>query len=237
VCVGLLCVLLLSSLAPDARGAPVQTVPIPTDADFLRTLSAPSIAPGDSGRLSYGVTDPASLGVSITQVVLTFQVYAFNGFPGGGNGALPVGNAPILDNGTVSGPSVSVAIGSVAAGATDGGSVGIATSTSTPAGTFAIRTEISFELNGSPAILRSRGWFTPGQWANATELSNGSASLTVAGLNALNVSGIIPETAVLVASNDWTWALALVLGGAFVLLAAGVWLYSRRGPGSTGGNG
>lgn len=240
LCAGVLLallVLLLTGVSPGARAAPVQTVPIATDGQFLTNLSAPAVAPGDSSRISYGVTDPSRLTVPITRVVLTFQVYAFNGFPGGGNGSLPVGSAPVLDNSTASGAVVNVTIGTLAPGSTDRGSVGIATATSTPAGTFAIRTEISFDLNGSPAVLRSRGWFTESQWAAATELSNGSATLTPAGLQALNVSGIIPETAVLVASNDWSWALTGLLVGAFVLLAAGAWVYSRRGPGSTGGKG
>jgi len=234
--IGVLCALLLNPSVPDARAGPVQTVPIAVDGQFLTNLSAPTIAPGDSGRLTFGVTDPARLAAPLDRLVLTLQVYAFNGFPGGG-ASFPAGTAPVLDNGTASNLSVTVTIGTLGSGATFRGSVGIATATSTPAGTLAVRTQVSFDLNGSAALLRSRGWFTDAEWANATELSNGSASLTTAGLNALNVSGIVPETAVLVATNDWTWALAAVLAGAFALLAAGVWLYSRRGPGSTGGNG
>ena len=180
---------------------------------------------------------PAGLGAPLTGVVLTFEVYAFNGFPGNGSAALPVGSAPVLVNATASGPIVTVDLGTVASGASEPGSIGLATSSSTPAGTFAIRTAVAFDLNGTPRLLESRGWFSASAWANATTLANGSASLTNASLNALNVSGIVPETAILVASNDWEWALGAVLAGAFVLLGAGAWLYSRRGPGSTGGTG
>jgi hypothetical protein len=228
--------LLLLTVVPSAstRAASYPPLPIPLDRQFLGNLSAPSISPGGSTRLSFAVTDPASLSAPLTSVVLTFEVYAFNGFPGDASAQLPVGNAPVLSNSSGSGSTVNVTIPSLASGSTSSGSVGISTSSDTPAGTFAIRTALSFHLNGTPYLLESRGWFSAATWSAATEAPNGTATLN---LSVLGVSGVIPETAVLVSSSDWTWALAALLAGAFVLLAAGAWVYSRRGPGSTAGTG
>jgi len=227
--------LVVGALAPGAGAAPIAPVPIPLDRYFLANLSLPSVAPGGSARLTFSVGDPARLGAPLTRTVVTFQLYAFNGYPGNGNASLPVGNAPTLTNATASGGLVTVALGSVASGSTVAGSVGVVTASSTPAGTFAIRTAVAFDLNGTPRLLESRGWFSATAWAAATELPNGSASLTNASLAALNVSGIVPETALLVAPNDWPWALGALLAGAFALLAVGAWFYWRRGPGSTAG--
>ena len=229
--------LVLGLLPPPAGAAPIAPVPIPLDRYFLANLSLPSVAPGGSTHLAFAVGDPARLGAALTRTVVTFELYAFNGYPGTGNASLPVGNAPTLTNATASGGEVTVALGTVASGSTVTGSVGVVTSSSTPAGTFAIRTAVAFDLNGSPRLLESRGWFSSSAWAAATELPNGSASLTNASLAALNVSGIVPETALLVAPNDWPWALGALLGGAFALLGIGAWFYWRRGPGSTAGTG
>ncbi len=211
--------------------------PLPTvrwDRQFLGNLSAPTLAPGGSGTIAFGVTDPAKLAAPIDSVVLTFAVYAFNGYPGGGNGSLPVSNAPVLSNATGSGASVTVRWATIARGATESGSIGISTSGDTPAGTFAVRTQLDFRLNATAYRLDSRGWFSAATWAAATEAKNGSATLN---LTILGVSGVIPETAVLVASSEWPWAIGALVAAAFVLLGAGVWVYSRRRPGSSSGAG
>jgi hypothetical protein len=227
--------LLAATVGPAAGAAPIPPVPIPLDRYFLSNLSLPSVAPGGSTHLTFSVGDPARLAAPLTGTVVTFQLYAFNGYPGTGNATLPVGNAPALTNATASGSAVSVSLGTVASGSTVTGAVGVVTASSTPAGTFAIRTAVAFDLNGSPRLLESRGWFSASAWASATELPNGSASLTNASLAMLNVSGIVPETALLVAPNDWPWALGALLAGAFALLGVGAWFYWRRGPGSTAG--
>lgn len=228
--------LLLFAAAPaaGARPAAYPTLPIPLDRHFLGNLSAPTIAPGASTELGYSVANPASLGAPLVDVRLTFQVYAFNGYPGDATALLPVANAPVLSNSSASGTNVSVAVGSIASGAVRTGTIGIQTSPDTPAGTFAIRTAVSFLLGATPYRLESRGWFSAALWDRATTEPNGSATLN---LTLLGVSGVVPETAVLVASSDWSWALGALLAGAFVLLAAGAWVYSRRGPGSTSGTG
>ena len=69
-------------------------------------------------------------------------------------------------------------------------------------------------------------------WAAATELPNGSATLN---LTVLGVSGVLPETAVVVAQSALPWLLAGVLGAAALLVGAGAWVYFRRGPASNSG--
>jgi len=223
---------------PSAAASPVAAayppLPLPLDRQFLGNLSAPTVAPGGSTRLTFGLTDPASLGAALDRIVLTFQVYAFNGFPGNASAELPVANAPVLSNATSSGSLVTVSLASLASGASYNGSVGIATSGATPAGTFAIRTSLAFNASGTAYLLESRGWFSASVWDRATEGSNGTATLN---LTELGVSGVLPETGVLVAASDWGWALGALLAAAFVLLAAGAWVYFRRGPGSTEGTG
>ncbi|MGP8077576.1 MAG: hypothetical protein ACLQC7_05930 [Thermoplasmata archaeon] len=209
---------------------------ISLDRQFLGNLSAPSIAPAGSTRIQFGLAEPAALASSGTllRVVLTFQVYAFNGYPGDGSAQLPVSNAPVLSNATASGALVNVSTPSLASGAPLAGSVGISTASGTPSGTYAVRTALSFVLKGTDYRLESRGWFSAATWTRATEEPNGTPTLN---LSVLGVSGVLPETALLVSSSDWAWALGALLAGAFVLLAAGAWVYSRRGPGSTAGAG
>jgi hypothetical protein len=220
--------------APAARAASPPVLPIPLDPRFLTNLSAPSVTPGGSGRIVFGVSAPAVLAAPLVGAVLTIEVYAFNGYPGNASAQLPVRNAPVLSNSTASGALVTVSLGTLPAGATHAGSVGFSTSSDTPTGTFALRTALAFTLNGSGYRLASRGWFTQAAWDRATELPNGSATLN---LSVLGVSGVIPETGLLVRTSDWPWALGALLAGAFVLLGVGAWVYARRGPGSRSGAG
>jgi hypothetical protein len=244
---GAVTLLVAISLSPGAQGAlaplPASTVipgtygtiPLALDRQFLGNLSVPSVAPGGSTEIRFSLADPAKISGPLVDVVLTFQVYAFNGYPGDASALLPVANAPVLSNASASGSVVTVSTASLATGHPLLGSVGVSTSSDTPAGTFAIRTSVAFEVSGTHYLLESRGWFSATLWASATEEPNGTATLN---LTRLGVSGVTPETAVLVATSDWAWALAALLVGAFVLLAAGAWFYySRRGPGSSSGVG
>ncbi len=214
--------------ATPAAGYP--PLPLADDRGFLGNLSAPTLAPGASGTVAFSVGDP--LPVALVGAMLTLDVYAFNGFPGNATQFVPVAGAPILVTPTTSGASANVSVGTLAPAATYRGSVGVATSDGTPDGAFAIRTALSFTANGTAYRLESRGWFTASTWANATELPNGSVTLN---LTRLGVSGVLPETAVVVAASTFEWVLAGVLAAAVVLIAAGAFVYFRRGPGSTSG--
>lgn len=231
--VGAFATLALLLIVPvSASGSPYPPLPLGYGAQLVGNLSAPSLTPGASGTLAFTVTDPLS--GPIAGVSLSLVVYAFNAFPGNATSTVPVSGAPILTTSTASGASVNVTIGTLGAHQTQSGSVGVETSTSTPVGTYAVRTALSFTLqsNGTAYRVASRGWFTAAAWATCTELPNGSVALN---LSCLGVSGVSPETAVLVTSSDWDWVLSGLLAAAIVLAGAAAYVYFRRGPGSTSG--
>jgi len=226
-------VVLGAVVVPVAHTAATAFPPIPIayDRTFLSNLSGPDVAPGNSGTLSFEVADPASFG-AISSVTLTLDVYAFNAFPGNATSTIASAGTPVLVTPTASSTTVNVSWGSLAPGADVTGSVGVATASSTPAGAFAVRTALSFTSNGTSYRLESRGWFSASVWAAATTLPNGSATLN---LSMLGVSGVTAETAILVSSSNWDWALAFILGAAIVLVGAGAFVYFRRASKSSAG--
>jgi hypothetical protein len=226
--------MIVSALAVAGPAAANAFPPLPIELgrQFVGNLSGPSLSPGGSGTLGFTVANPLS--GAIEGVTLTLQVYAFNGFPGNATSLVPLASAPILTTPTSSGGSANVSMGSLVAGSVYHGSVGVTTSSSTPSGAYAVRTALSFSLasNSTAYRLESRGWFNASTWSAATELPNGSVTLN---LSRLGVSGVTPETAILVSSSDWDWVLGVVLASAIVLAGAAAWVYFRRGPGSTSG--
>lgn len=229
---GLAVLLAALSLPAPAEANPYPPLPIELGRQLVGNLTAPSLAPGAGGSLGFTVVNP--LPSTIDAVTLTLEVYAFNGYPGNAPSSLPLAGAPILTTNTTSGSSANVSVSSLASGAVYRGSVGVATSSSTPTGTYAVRTALSFILSSNSTAYRieSRGWFNDSTWARATELPNGSVTLDLA---VLGVSGVSPETAILVSPSDWIWILGALLAAAIVLAGAAAWVYFRRGPGSTSG--
>lgn len=228
----LVALLVVVLLVPAARAGAYPPLPMALDREFLGNLSAPNLAPGSSGSLGFTVSDPLS--GPIAGVELTLGVYAFNAFPGNATSTVPVAGAPVLTTATSSGAWANVSVGSLSPGGSYAGSVGVATSSSTPDGAFAVRTALAFTLvsNGTSYRLESRGWFTAATWAAATTLPNGSATLN---LSVLGVSGVVPETAIYIANSSWDWVLGGVLAAGLVLVGAGAFVYFRRGPGSRSG--
>lgn len=233
VSVGASLALALLLLVPGpARGATYPPLPVEYGRELVGNLSAPSLSPGDSGSLGFSVTNP--FGGALGSVTLSLSVYAFNGFPGNATSGAPIAGSPVLSTAGASGSSVNVSLGSLGPGVTDRGSVEVATSSSTPSGAFAVRTALAFTLvsNSTSYLLESRGWFSDALWSSCTELPNGSVTLN---LTCLGVSGVSPETAILVTSSEWDWVLGGVLVAAAVLAGAAAYVYFRRGPGSTSG--
>ena len=220
----------VASPARAATAAAYPALPLADDRGFLGNLSSPTLDPGTSGTIGFTLGDPLSSDVVGAQ--LTFQVYAFNGFPGGGVTTVSVAGAPVLSNATGSGSSVGVAVGTLAPGGLYRGSVSVASSTTTPNGAFAVRTALAFTAGGTGYLLESRGWFNASVWSHATMLPNGSATLN---LTVLGVSGVLPETAVVVSASTLGTVLAVVLALAAVFVGVGAYLYFRRGPASTSG--
>lgn len=227
-----LALVLLLSLSVPVSAASYPPLPIGLDRGFVGNLSAPTLGTASSGSLTFTVSNPLSS--AIDSVLVTFDVYAFNGFPGNDTSTAPVAGAPVLTLPSSSGAYANLTVGTIGAHGRVGGSVGVATSASTPAGDFAVRIALSFDLatNGTAYRLASRGWFSEAQWQAATELPNGSATLN---LSVLGVSGVLPETAVYVETSSWDWLLGGLLAAAIVLVGAGAWVYFRKGPGATSG--
>jgi hypothetical protein len=221
----------LTAMVPPSAAASFPPLPIAFDARFLSNLTGADIAPGGQSALSFEVGDPSAF-ARMTAVTLTLEVYAFNAFPGNATSSIASAGTPVLLGPTSSGTSVNVSLPPLIPGEHEEGSVGVASATDTPAGTYAVRTALSFTANGTDYRLESRGWFTAGLWAAATELPNGSVTLN---LTTLGVSGVTAETAILVSSSNWDWVLALILGASLVLIGAGAFVYFRRGPKSSSG--
>ncbi len=198
----------------------------------VSNLSVSSVVPGASTPVWFVVSNPTN--ASLLGTTLTLGVYAFNGFPGDASAALPVAHAPVLANASASAEVLNFSIGTLPSGATVGGSVLLATSSDTPTGTFAIRTALSFSSGGQPYRLESRGWFSASVWQNATELANGSGTVN---LTRLNVSGILPETAVLVRPASWPIVLGVLVAVGSALVGLGAYVYFRRTSASRSGVG
>jgi hypothetical protein len=215
---------------PLARGAGYPTVPIGLDRGFVSNLTGAEVAPGGGGTISFAVGNPLA-GGPIGSTVLTLQVYAFNAFPGNATSTVDVAAAPVLVTPTTSGPSVNVSLGNLSTGARVVGSVGVQSSATTPSGTFAVRVALRFVAGGQDYLFESRGWFTTDAWAAATQGPNGSVDLNV---SALGVSGVVPETSVLVSSSNLSVAIYAVLAAGLVLVGLAAWLYFRPPNSSSG---
>ena len=227
--------LVLVALAPRGSSAP-PVLPVTTFGKFLTGLSMPALAPGSSGTVGFALNDP--LTSPLSDAALTFDVYAFNAFPGNATGPVPASGALTFSGaGSSHGNSVTLSVGALSPGApayTSPGTVRLTISApgGSPAGDYAVRTLLTFTLNGSAYVLESRGFFTAADWANATSPPGSPSELNV---SRLGVSGVIPESAVFVRSNPFPVPLALVLAGAVVLAALGGYWSLRRGPGSRSG--
>lgn len=226
-----LAVISLVAVLPSVATAAYPPLPLAYDSRMLSNLSAPDLAPGSSGALSFQVGDPAGF-ATLSAVVVTLDVYAFNAFPGNATSSVATSGTPLLVTPTSSATTANVSLGSIAPGSQAQGSVGVATADGTPTGTFAVRTALSFTSGGTSYRLESRGWFTAAEWAAATELPGGNVTVN---LTALGVSGVTAETAIIVSSSNWGLALGLILGASIVLVGAGAFVYFRRESKSSSG--
>jgi len=224
-------VLVLGLLGPpSAVGATIYpALPEYLYGGFLFGISAPVLTTGSSGTVALTVGDP--LPTSLSSVVVTLSEYAFNAYPGNSTGPVP-SNGLLLSGAAVAGANVTLNVGAVSPGVGQSFSVAVAAPGGCPQGTFAIRTAIEFQSNGSVYRLESRGWFSAAEWSAATSGPGGTSTLNV---TRLGVSGVVPETAVLVRDNPYVLPLYGILGVALIFAAAGGYYAFRRGPGSRAG--
>ncbi|HEV2316165.1 MAG TPA: hypothetical protein VGV89_01130 [Thermoplasmata archaeon] len=223
--------LLGSTIGTVHGGAPPQ-LPVETARGFLPSLSVAPGTPGSSVTFGFALANP--LAATLSNATLTLAFYGFNPYPGTGRVPLPT-PAPSFVAGRLAGTSVSLAVGTVPPGTTGWNyPVSISIPDGTANGAYSIRDALSFDLNGSRYLLESVGNFAPSVWYNATVLANGTPTLN---LTRLGVSGVLPETGLVVQSpgavDD---ALYATLGVGGVLLVAGAYVALRgRGPSSRSG--
>ncbi|MCI4372808.1 MAG: hypothetical protein L3K02_04100 [Thermoplasmata archaeon] len=208
---------------PAAEATTYPTLPLALDRWFVSNLTGAEVTPGGAGTITFTVGDPWT-NASILSVVLTLQVYAFNAFPGNATSNVGVSAPPTLVTPTASGLSVNLSLGTIAADRSIGGSVAVQTSATTPSGAFAVRMALRFTAGGAGYLLESRGWFTASQWAAGTTGPNGTVDLNV---SALGVSGVVPETSILVSSSNLSTAIYAVLIAGIALVGVAAWLYFR----------
>jgi hypothetical protein len=231
---GIVALLLMVAVVPGAHAA-YPPLPLQTDGRFVTNLSAPVLAPGQSGSISFDLANP--LAFDMVDTAVTFAVYAFNAYPGNATGSVPFDSLGLAVNGgacceNVTDLRYTELPGTVVPGAPLPISLPVWTTGSAPSGTYAVRLSIVFEGNGTTYVLDSRGEFSSAQWAAATTGPGGNTTLN---LTTLGVSGIIPETAVLVRANPFPASLDIVLAAALVLAAAGGYYAFRRSPKSRSG--
>jgi len=223
-------VLLLTAAVP-ARAGTTPPIPITSDPGFLSDLSAPVLAPGGEGIVSYTLGDPLS--VPISNVALTFELYLFSPAPGGSSAPVPSG-AMELSTTNRTGASVVLSYPALPPRGSVPGSLGVAAGGGAPEGGYAVRTMLTFTANGSAYRFESRGYFSTATWEAAT-LPNGADGASQLNLSRLGVDGITPETAVGVHTDPWLVPILVLAGAGIVLAGIGGVYYFRWGPGSRSG--
>lgn len=224
-----LAVVLAAVLTTPGGVAASPPLPVGDGSAVLSGVTAPVLTPGAGGAIDFTVANP--LASTATGVDVSLSVYAFNAYPGNATGAVP-SDAPLLSAAGARATSVQLALGDLSAGQMLATSVPVSTDGGVPSGDFAVRFSVSFSSNGTAYTFESRGYFTAAQWANATTLPGGGPTLN---LSRLGVSGVVPETAVLVRENPFPTYLWALLAVAVALAVAGGYFAWRPGPGSSSG--
>ena len=195
------------------------------------SLSRPTLSPGQSGTLDVTISDPVN--ETLSSVSLSFELYYWDS-AGGSNGTLAATDtwAPSIsyDGGPASLGVGGITLNNLPRGSTRDIELTIAVPSGCPSASYLIRTAANLTVsNGTVYRMLSRGYFSNAVWQSATVLPNGAPTLN---LSRLNVSGILPETAVPVnsgTSQSWIWILlgiSLVLGG----VGGYLWIRSSAGP-------
>lgn len=222
----LLAIVCLLTVGPPADG----TYPVLSDgvwSTFLGNLNGPTLTPGGSGTVSFRVGNP--LPAPLSGVTVHLEVYAFNPTDGGAVQTPPPVASPELGSG---GTSANATQGLVPTKGTWSDSVPVAVPMSGSAGDFAVRFSVSFTVNGTGYLLESRGFFSTSEWGNATRYANGTPTINA---SRLGVSGVVPETSILVRTPSPAVALYVVLGVGLGLAALGAYWWARSDANSRSG--
>lgn len=219
--------LLLTPVHAEPASPTYPVLPDSTWSGFLNELVGPTLGPGGASSVSFRVGNP--LASDVLSPHISLQIYAYNPTDGGAPQAPPVGVAPTLAGGTL---GTNLSVPSLAAGTTWDGSVSVAVPSAAPTGDYAVRFAVTFSEGNLSYLLESRGYFSSTAWVAATELSNGTPTINA---SRLGVSGVVPETSILVSSSSTPIILYSVLGVGLGLAAVGAYWWTRSGTKSRSG--
>jgi hypothetical protein len=200
--------------------------PVLPDSDWspiLGALTGPTLTPGSSGSITFRLGNP--LPEELVPAKVSLLVYDFNPTQGGAVQTPPVAASPTFSGSglgaNVTPPDLPPIIPS---NTTWNWSVGVSVPSTAPTGDYAVRFAVTFSVNNTTYLLESRGFFSPSAWASATEYRNGTPTINA---SRLGVSGVVPETSILVISPSTPWILYAVLGVGLGLAAVGAYWWTR----------
>jgi hypothetical protein len=214
--------LALSGLVGPATAAD----PVLPDSEWsaiLSHLTGPTLTPGGSGAITFRLGNPLPIEIIPTRVSL--QVYAYNPTQGGAVQTPPIGSSPTLPGGGLGAnvtPPVLPPI--IPSNTTWNWSVPVSVPATAPTGDYAVRFAVTFSANNTSYLLESRGFFSASAWSGATEYPNGTPTINA---SVLGVSGVVPETSVLVSPSSTPVVLYAVLGVGLGLAAVGGYWWAR----------
>ncbi|MGC2289710.1 MAG: hypothetical protein WA688_07640 [Thermoplasmata archaeon] len=187
---------------------------------ILGALSGPTLTPGGSGSVTFRVGNP--LVDELVGTTVHLQVYAYNPTDGGAVQTPPAGSTPTFGMGspevTISAPLL------LPAGTSWNWSVPVTVPTTAPLGDYAVRFAVNFSMANVSYLMESRGFFSASAWASATQYPNGTPTINA---SQLGVSGVIPETSILVSPSSTPVVLYAVLGVGLGLAALGAYWWAR----------
>jgi hypothetical protein len=211
---------------PGLIGPTAAAYPVLPDADWspiLSHITGPTLTPGGSGAITFRLGDPLPIEIIPTRVSL--QVYAFNPTQGGAVQAPPIGWSPrLLGGGLGDNVTSPVLPPIIPSNTTWNWSVPVSVPSSAPTGDYAVRFAVTFSASNTTYLLESRGFFSASAWAGATEYPNGTPTINASDLG---VSGVVPETSVLVSASSTPVVLYAVLGVGLGLAAVGGYWWAR----------
>jgi hypothetical protein len=215
--VGLLLAAVLTG-APAAATYPV--LPDSTWSPILSQLSGPTLTPGGTGAVSFRLGNP--LPDEWEDARVSLEIYAFNPTDGGAVQPPPGGASPTFPGGTLGNNSTPPSF--LPPGTSWNWSVPVTVPTTAPTGDYAVRFAVSFSMNNTTYVLESRGFFANATWASATHYVNGTPTINASDLG---VSGVIPETSILVSPAGTPAVLYGILAVGIGLAGVGAYWWTR----------
>jgi hypothetical protein len=219
--------LLTLSVGGNTSAAAYPVLPDQDWSPILSGLSGPTLTPGQSGVISFQLGNPLPVEMSSAKIAL--EIYAFSPSDGGAVQNPPAGSTPSLASG---GLTFNATKPLLAPNGTWTGGLPVTAPSTAPTGDYAVRISVRFSVNATAYLLESRGYFSSSAWAAATEYPNGTPTINA---SRLGVSGVIPETSILVRSPSPPVAIYVLLGVGLGLAALGAYWWTRSDSNSRSG--